>query len=728
SLPLPRYRVRGQLNELRAADLRFTPEEAAAFLNQAMGLSLSAAEIAALATRTEGWIAGLQLAALSLRGQQDTAGFISSFTGSHRFVLDYLIEEVLQQQSESVQSFLLVTSILDRMCGSLCDAVLCNASVSGQETLEHLERANLFIVPLDEERRWYRYHHLFAELLRQRLQQSAASSPGDVGRSAAELHLRASQWYEDNGLEIEAFHHAAAANDVERAERLVEGDGMPLQFRGALLPVVQWLESLPRAVLDARPTLWVTYASALAMAGQLSGAEEKMQAAEAALPAGEPDPATRNLIGHIAALRAMLAAVHNDADAIVAQSQRALEYLHPGNLAVRTATVWTLGHAYQLQGNRAAAGQAFREAIAASQASGNGVIETAATTGLGIVQEAQNQLPEAAQTYRQVLQLAGDPEQSTTCDAHLGLARILSEWNELGAARQHAELGTRLTQQRENADRVVTCQLVLARLRLAEGDLAGAAAHLDQAQRQVREGDLAERLPEVAGTQVVVLLRQGDLAVAAQLAQTHPLPLSQARVRLAQGDPSAALAALEPWRGQVEATGWPDERLKVLVLQALALQQRGDVDRARQLLGDALALAEPGGFIRIFLDEGAPMAQMLSEAASRGIRPEYLGKLLAAFAAEEQPVLAGHQASPGRSADKSHLSPPPSAQPSGESLSQRELEVLQLIAKGLSNREIGERLFLALDTVKGHNRRIFEKLQVQRRTEAVVRARELDLL
>ncbi|MGD2050824.1 MAG: NACHT domain-containing protein, partial [Chloroflexota bacterium] len=284
-LPLARLRARGQLSELRAADLRFTPAEAARFFNQVMGLDLSEEEIIALEKRTEGWIAGLQLAALSMRGHEDNAAFIQSFTGSHHFVLDYLVEEVLHQQSETVQSFLLRTSILDRLCGPLCDAVCFGetpgsspgtavlhgdaglhptSSTSGQETLEYLERANLFIVSLDNERRWYRYHHLFGELLRLRLGQSI---PSHEGRGVAELHERASVWYESNGLELEAFHHAAAANDIQRTERLIEGAGVPLHYRGSALPVLHWLESLPTAVLDARPSLWVTYASALFFAG-----------------------------------------------------------------------------------------------------------------------------------------------------------------------------------------------------------------------------------------------------------------------------------------------------------------------------------------------------------------------------------------------------------------------------------------------------------------------------
>ena len=287
-LPLARYRARGQLTELRAADLRFTPVEAAEFLNQVMGLNLSAEDIAALETRTEGWIAGLQLAAISMRDHKDATGFILSFTGSHRFVMDYLLEEVLHQQPESIQTFLLRTSILDRLCGPLCDAVLGAPSASGQETLEYLEHANLFIASLDNERRWYRYHHLFSDLLQQRLHQSDTSST-EEGGSVAELHRRASQWYEDNGLELEAFHHATVANDIDRAARLIEGEGMPLYFRGGAVPILKWLESLPTTVLDARPSLWVTYASATLTIGLVTDVEQKAQAAEAALQFAEPD-------------------------------------------------------------------------------------------------------------------------------------------------------------------------------------------------------------------------------------------------------------------------------------------------------------------------------------------------------------------------------------------------------------------------------------------------------
>ncbi|MDQ5851147.1 MAG: LuxR family transcriptional regulator, partial [Chloroflexota bacterium] len=283
-LPLARLRARDQMTELRAADLRFTPAEAASFLKEVMGLDLTADDIVALERRTEGWIAGLQLAALSLQRHPDAPRFIQSFTGSHHFVLDYLVAEVLNQQPERVQTFLVRTSILDQLCGPLCDAVLLDPTGSGQETLEYVEHANLFIVPLDNERRWYRYHHLFADLLRQRLHQRTASSPEDAVGDVTALHRRASLWYEAQGLEMEAFQHAAAVNDVARAERLIEGDGVPLHFRGAGGPILSWLQSLPAMVLDARPSLWVTYASALFfVAHQPSAVEQKLQAAEAAL-------------------------------------------------------------------------------------------------------------------------------------------------------------------------------------------------------------------------------------------------------------------------------------------------------------------------------------------------------------------------------------------------------------------------------------------------------------
>ncbi|MFY9569843.1 MAG: LuxR C-terminal-related transcriptional regulator, partial [Blastocatellia bacterium] len=678
------------------------------------GLSLSEEDIAALETRTEGWIAGLQLAAISMQGQKDVTSFIKSFTGSHSFVMDYLVEEVLQQQSESVQTFLLRTSILDRMCSPLCEAVLLEPSASVQETLAYLDHANLFIVALDNERRWYRYHHLFADLLRQRLHQSAASPSGDGKRGVDELHKRASAWYEDNGLDIEAFHHAAAADDFERAERLIEGKGMPLHFRGAVGPVLNWLSSLPTTVLDAWPSLWTSYASVLLVTGQTTVVEQKLQAAEAALQDAEPNEKNKDLVGRIAAIRATVAVNQNQVETIISQSRRALEYLHPNNLAFRTSTICKLGYAYHFQGDRAAASQAYNEVISIGKASGNVVFTLLATIGLGVLHEGENHLDLAEQAYRSVLQLFGEHPLPFASEACLGLARIFYERNDLDAAQQHGQQSLHLARLIDKTDRVVACEVFLARLKLAQGDAAGAAAILARAGQFARQHDFVYRMPEVAAAQVLTLLHQGNLAAAAQLAQTHELPMSQARGHLARGDTSTALAVLEPLRRNAEAKGWEDDRLKVMVLQAVAHHAHGENEKAVQLLGDALALAEPGGFIRLFVDEGTQMAHLLSRAAAHGIKPAYVGKLLAAFKAEEQ-----------KSEAKSYVS---KAQPLIEPLSQRELEVLRLIAQGLSNREISERLFLALSSVKGHNLKIFGKLQVQRRTEAVARARELGLL
>jgi LuxR family maltose regulon positive regulatory protein len=710
-LPLARFRARGQLTELRAADLRFTPTEAADFLNQVMGLNLAAEDIAALEARTEGWIAGLQLAAISMRGHQDTAGFIRSFTGSHRFVLDYLVVEVLQRQSESIQAFLLRTSILDRLCGPLCDAVLGSPPAAGQETLEYLERANLFIVPLDNERRWYRYHHLFAELLRQRLHQDAS-----------EYHVRASRWYEDHGLEIEAFQHAAAADDIDRAERIIEGKGIPLHFRGAVTAILGWLASLPKTVVDSRPSLCVRYASLLLTAGKTAGVEEILQTAEGGLQGAEPDNRTRDLIGQIATARATLALTRYQPEAMVTQARRALEYLPPDN-PIRSRAIWTLGFAYEVRGDRAAARQAYSEAIAAGQASGNTHYTSVATISLGVLQEYDNQLHQAAETFRSGLLLAGEHPQPFANEAHRGLARIFYEWNDLEAAERHGQQSLRLARQYDRViDRYILSEVFLARLKLASGDVAGAAAMLAETARCVRENSFVHRIPDVAAAQVHVLLRQGDLAAADHLAETHGLPVSRARVLIARGDPSAALAVLEPFRRQMEEKGWQIERLRTMVLQAVAHQAHGEKDKAVRVMKDALALAEPGGFIRLFVDEGEAMRVMISDvrlsmaAQPRGRNQQQLGYMDELLAAFTEPVDVPRA--------KSENETPIML----EALSQRELEVLQLVAQGLSNSEIGERLFLALDTVKGHNRSIYAKLQVQRRTEAIARARELGLL
>jgi LuxR family maltose regulon positive regulatory protein len=408
-----------------------------------------------------------------------------------------------------------------------------------------------------------------------------------------------------------------------------------------------------------------------------------------------------------------LAIIQHDVETIISQSWRALEYLHPDNLPARTAATYTLGHAYQIQGERAAASRAYTEIISFSKSFGDSIYTIAATISLGQVQEADNQLSLATTTYRRVLQLTGDPPQPIASEAHLGLARVFYQWNDLDTAQQHGQQCLQLTRQMESVDTFASYGVFFAHLRLAQGDAAGAAAVLAEAEAFVHQHNFVHQIPAVAAARVLTLLHQGNVAAAAHLAETHALPISQARIHLAQDNPSAALTLLEPLRRQMEAKGWQDEQLKAIVLQAVAYYVLGEVDTAMQVLDDALTLAEPGGFIRIFVDEGLPMAQLLSEATARGIMPDYMDKLLAVFEAERP-----------TGEDKPYLS----LQSFIEPLSQRELEVLQLIAEGLSNHEISQRLFLALSTVKGHNQKIFDKLQVQRRTEAIARARELNLL
>ncbi len=756
-LSVARLRARGQMTELRAADLRFTPSETADFLNQVMGLNLSAEDIAALEIRTEGWIAGLQLAAISMQGRQDTADFILSFTGSHHFVLDYLLEEVLHRQPTGVQTFLLRTSILDRMCGPLCDAVLhgdvcCHPqdydrnsadtdrhptpSSSGQETLEYLEHANLFIVPLDNERRWYRYHHLFAELLRQRLGQSLSSA------ELSELHIQASEWYEHNGLALEAFQHAAVANDVERAERLIESKEMNLHLLSVVRPILDWLASLPKTVLDAKPRLWVRSATLALMAGQTTGVEEKLQAAEQALHGVEPDQNIRDLIGQMACARATLALTHYDPEAMVIQAQRALGYLHPENLTFRFTAHWALASAYRWQGDRSAAARACQESLAISQKARGMFSKILSISTLGELLELDNQLYQAAETYRQVLDLAGEHPQPSVEGVHLGLARICYEWNDLDAAETHGQQSLQLARLYDHViDRFIVSQVFLARLKLARGDVGDAAAMLAQAEQSAHQKNFTLRLPDIAAIQVLALIRQGQVAAAAQLARQYELPLSQARVLIAQNDPSAALQILEPLRQQAEARGWADQRLQTMVLQAVAQYMRGEKEKAGHVVGEALTLAEPGGFIRLFVDEGEPMRLMISDFRSKienRALADYVCRLLAAFPVARSQVrdpksetLAPH-ARAGVLDQKSRLCSAKRTRDLRseivEPLSQRELQVLRLIASGLSNDEIGGRLFLALDTVKGHNRRIFDKLQVQRRTEAAARAHELGLV
>ena len=429
NLPLAGLRAQRQLNELRAEDLRFSQREAAEFLKKTMELDIAPDDISALGARTEGWIAGIQLAAISMQGYQDTTQFISSFSGSHHFVMDYLVEEVLKQQPDPIKNFLFSTSILNRLCGPLCEAITLGDKGSGQKVLETLERANLFLIPLDNERQWYRYHHLFSDLLRHRLVKNLALQTEDPDKFIAELHIRASKWYEENELAFEAFRHAAAGNDIERAQRLISGKNMPRHYSGTVTAILKWLGSLPKTEFNDRPSLWLLYASSLLINGQTTGVEEKLQFAEKALKSDEQDSQSRMMIGRIASARATLALTRYDTSAMIDESRRALEYMPPEYLSTHSNANWTLGYGYLFQGDRSSAQKYFSKAVSLSQKSGDTFTEILATVGLGTVQEADNLLYQAVETYQHVLQLASQQPLQIVNEAHLGLARIFYEWN-----------------------------------------------------------------------------------------------------------------------------------------------------------------------------------------------------------------------------------------------------------------------------------------------------------
>jgi LuxR family maltose regulon positive regulatory protein len=751
-LPLSRLRARGQLTELRAADLRFTSAEAAEFLNQVMGLNLPAEDIAALETRTEGWIAGLQLAALSMQGQKDATGFIKSFTGSHHFVLDYLMEEVLQQQPEGVKTFLLRTSILERLCGSLCDAVLQGdhdptSSASGQETLEYLEHANLFNVPLDNERRWYRYHHLFAELLRHRLEQTSPAL-------APELHRRASVWLESENLIEEAVAHAFASRDWEHTANLIYHFAHRVHIQTNLTTLGGWLAALPEPVMRARPWLCVYQALAWYWTGPRDRIEEYLQLAEQALPGSQmPEAEATHLAGYIAAVRAHYALVSGNIPRVLAMAQAALQQLPEGDY-MRGWTAVALGGAYWGQGNVVASQQAFQTAktVALQHNYRFRAVAPACYVGMQLVK--QGKLDEALCVYREGVEyatVAGGQQLPIAGFPKVKLGDVLRERNDLPGADQWLRPGVEQCLQLGHPDVLADAYAALARLQLAQNDWPGAYATFQKAD------ELAQKSPVdpfvrcwLDDCRVRLWLAKGrlddltrwaeasGLTVDGELSYHYDLhQLNLARLLLARARRAATPAGAHACLSQVssllarllvaaEKAGWVHESIKSLVLQALVSAESSDKDMALRAVGRALALAEPGGFIRLFVDEGEPMRSLIAdyccaaEKQSRDrVHPQsgYLDILLAAFV---QP------AAKPQSATTSGVSTRESA--IVEPLSQRELEILRLIAQGLSNQEIGARLFLALNTVKGHNRVIFDKLQVERRTEAIARARELGLL
>ena len=717
-LPLSRLRGRGQLIELRTADLRFTPDEAAAFLNQVMGLRLPAEDVAALEARTEGWIVGLQMAALAMQGQgtERIASFVAAFAGSHRYILDYLTDEVLLQQPESVQTFLLQTAILDRLTAPLCDAVTERSD--GQTMLERLEAANLFIVPLDDERRWYRYHHLFANLLRRRLSRTQPDL-------LPALHLQASDWYEKTGLVGEAVSHALAAEDVERAARLVEGRALAMIFLGELTTLVGLLDALPDEVVRSRPWLCIAHAWALVFAGLLDAVELRLKGAETTLDTfGDARRAEgRHIAGHIAAIRAYIAALRGDMSRAAEFTREALEQLPEEDLAVRGLSAGLLGTVLRWSGDLVAAAQALARAIAITQAASDSHAAVEALYNLAAVQFAQGQLHKTVATCRDALLLAdeyierGGRRLPIVAPGYYLMSQVLREWNDLEGALRHAREAIELCEQWGWPEGLAFGYLRLARALQAVGDADGAHEAIRKA-RQAASGLSPWFGAHMAAHQARLWLAQGNLTPASHWAQESGLSADDelnyqymgeysvlARVLIAQVRLDEASRLLARLLEMTEAAGAMSYVIETLVLQALALQAQGKDDQALTVLERALSFAEPEGYVRTFIDKGAPMAALLRTAASRGIALDYVSKLLAAF---------GEVAFPSA--------------PLVEPLSERELEVLRLLAAGLSNREIAAELFLAVGTVKKYTSNIYGKLNVHKRTQAVARARELGLL
>ncbi|HLL38388.1 MAG TPA: LuxR C-terminal-related transcriptional regulator [Rubrobacteraceae bacterium] len=746
NLPLARLRGRGQLSELRAADLRFTPSEASEFLNRAMGLDLSAEDISALETRTEGWIAGLQLAALSMRGREDVPEFIRAFAGDNRYIVDYLVEEVLQRQPERIRSFLLRTSILDRLSGPLCDAV--TDQEEGNVLLETLERGNLFVVPLDDKRHWFRYHHLFAEVL-------SAHLMTEQPDQASTLHRRASEWYEHNGSAADAIRHALAAKDFERAADLVELAVPAMRRSRQEAALLGWLKALPNELVHARPVLSVDYAGALLQGGELEGVEARLRDAERWLDTTadmreRPEAPSagmvvmdeeefRRLPGSIAVHRAGQALALGDVPETVTYARRALDLVPEDDYFRRGAAAAILGLASWTSGDLEAAHRSYADGMASLQKAGNISDAVGGALALADIRIAQGRLREAMRTYEHALQLAtaqGDPVMRGTADMYVGMSELHREHDDLHAATQH------LLRSKEQGEHTGLPQnpyrwpVAMARILEAQGDLDGALDLLQEAER-LYVSDFSPNVRPVAALKTRVWVAQGRLGEALDWARQRGLSahddlgylrefehITLARVLLARCKSDReersiheTMGLLERLLQAAEEGGRMGSVIEILVLRALAHEAQGHGPPALVPLERALTLAEPEGYVRIFVDEGRPMAQLLSEAAAHGIMPYYTARLMAIFEAEKQ-----------KSEDESHLLHTLPAQSLIEPLSQRELEVLHLIAQGLSNREISERLFLAVITVKGHNRNIFRKLQVRRRTEAIARARELGLL
>jgi LuxR family transcriptional regulator, maltose regulon positive regulatory protein len=739
-LPLALLRGRGQLNELRQSDLKFSTPEAVEFLSDVMGFSLGKTEIETLSRQTEGWITGLQMAAVSMRGQQDLAGFVRSFEKGHRYILDYLMEEVVQQQDAFILNFLLQTSILERFSAPLCDYILdvgnsnmgtfsptdthhpitnTNAPQTSQAILEYLETCNMFIEALDSNREWFRYHRLFADLLRKHLGQGQDSQ-------IVRLHRRASQWFQDNGLTAEAIEHALKAEDHERAASLITSQAEAILMRSEFATLRNWLVQLPEEILNKVPILRVYSAWTLFYAGHsINEVENQLRDLEQA-----------NITYQVLPFRAMVAIYRGDMEKSMQYSRQALEFLGEEDQYSRSIALWLYGVANMAENNIRQRIDILHEMIQLGRSSQNNMITIMslaqlgdAHIGLGKLEQAQTifeqALFEATNSNGEFLPLAGE--------ALRGLGVLQMHWNNLSKARDLIE--TSIAQsKRWGSPTAIESFLFLSRILQAQGQAQSAHQMLENARQLSIQFDVTDIDDQmVAMEQAQLNIFQGHLGAAHNwikqrgLAQdlnpklvneageyiSAPIKkyehIIQARLLVAAGEPRDALTLIQTLRPQLEAIERTHLIIEITILETMAHLSLGDQEQAIISLRGALDLAQPGGYIYLFVKEGASMAHLIYQAAEQEIHPDYTRQLLGAF-----PTPKGNPEKP--------------VQDLIEPLSQRELEVLALIASGASNPEIAAKLFIAINTVKKHVSTIFRKLNVTSRTQAVAQARDLNLV
>jgi LuxR family maltose regulon positive regulatory protein len=722
-LPLSRLRSRRELLEIRQSELRFSRDEVARFLNEVMSLQLDNENVALMEGRTEGWIAGLQLAALSLREQEDREAFVRTFAGEHRYVIDYLSDEVLSRQSHEVQEFLLQTSILDRLCAGLGSA-LSGGRLSpekSQELLEYLEEANIFTVPLDHHRKWYRYHQLFGDGLRHRLQ---LKSPDAI----PELHLLASAWYEEHGFLSEALQHALDASDTGQAVRLLEEYALPLLYSGEVLTLLNRLEELPEEVIGTRPWLIVARAWTLLYAGRLEEVQANLQNLETA---GDPDGQDeRRLAGHAAAMRTYLSGINGEMSGAVSIAGEALEYLPESDLPARAFTQLLSASCLAWSGRFDEAGRAYSAALGASEASGNVGVVIDALGDIARMENWQGHLGQAIQTCHEALQLAEDHHRQvgwrSTEEGYVSIrmGTLLRERNDRENALRYARRGIELCEKWGQLDLLIRSYIEFTRVLHSFGKEEWAWATIQKA-RMLATALSPWHEARAAALETRLLLSQGSIGPATHWKRKYfpDMPrrlrfelmesyVTLARVLIAQGregqsgSTGAADALLERLLNFSEEIGAKGYAIELLVLRALLQAEGGHSAVAQATLRSALTLAEPEGYARVFVDEGEPMAGLLRQTAATDFMPGYVGRLLDGVAGPA----SGIQVAPAHD------------------LSKRELEVLRLITIGLSNPEIADLLVVSLGTIKTHVIHIYQKLDVHSRTQAVAVARELGLV